>query len=153
MGRVRENHHMSKFASFGEYPAQSLDAAEAALHTAWATLNRFHADLVLVGGLAVKYLTKRGTDLLPGPVTMDVDFGITLAAEGGQYGTIADDLTGQGFKRTEQGRFLRMFGQMPLYIDFLIERPKAPRGTANVDGVVAGVFPGIERALATRRNV
>lgn len=144
---------MSKFASFGEYPAQSLDAAEAALLTAWATLNRFHTDLVLVGGLAVKYLTKRGTDLLPGPVTMDVDFGIALVAEGGQYGTIADDLTGQGFKRTEEGRFVRMFGQMPLYIDFLTERPEAPRGTANVDGVAAGVFPGIERALATRRNV
>jgi hypothetical protein len=144
---------MSKFASFGEYPALSLDAAEAALLTAWATLNRFHTDLVLVGGLAVKYLTKRGTDLLPGPVTMDVDFGITLAAEGGQYGTIADDLTGQGFKRTEQGRFVRMFGQMPLYIDFLTEHPNAPRGTANVDGVAASVFPGIERALATRRNV
>jgi hypothetical protein len=42
---------------------------------------------VLVGGLALKYLIKQGGGLLPGPVTMDVDFGITLAAEGGQYGT------------------------------------------------------------------
>jgi hypothetical protein len=141
---------MSKFASFAEYPARSLDAAEAALLTAWATLHRYHENLVLVGGLAVKYLTRPGTGLLPGPVTMDVDFGITLGAEGGQYGTIADDLTGQGFERDKNGRFVRPFEKMSLYIDFLTEHPKATVGTAHVDGVEAGVFPGIERALATR---
>ena len=144
---------MSKFASFAEYPARSLNAAEAALLTAWATLHRYHEDLVLVGGLAVKYLTKPGSELLPGPVTMDVDFGITLGAEGGQYGTIADDLTGQGFKRDKDGRFVRFFETMPLFVDFLTEHPKANAGTAHVDGVEAGVFPGIERALATRRIV
>jgi len=63
---------MSKFASFAEYPPRSLDAAEAALLTAWAALHRYHDELVLVGGLAVKYLTKPGSGLLPGPVTMDV---------------------------------------------------------------------------------
>ena len=31
-------------------------------------------------------------------LTEDAVFGITLGAEGGQNGTIADDLTGQGFK-------------------------------------------------------
>ena len=89
---------MSKFASFAEYPARSLVGAEAALLTAWASLGRFHQDLVLVGGLAVKYLTTPGTGLLPGAVTMDVDLGVTLATEGGQYGTLADDLVGQGFR-------------------------------------------------------
>ena len=93
---------MSKFASFAEYPPRSLAGAEATLLTAWASLERFHAELVLVGGLAVKYLTKQGGGLLPGPVTMDVDLGVTIAAEGGQYGTIADDLEGQGSSdRTE----------------------------------------------------
>ena len=104
---------MSKFASFAEYPKRSLDGAEAALLTAWASLRRYHGDLVLVGGLAVKYLTKPGAGLLPGPVTMDVDLGVTLAAEGRQYGTIADDLTGQGFKRDEKGRYVREFETMP----------------------------------------
>ncbi len=85
---------MSKFASFAEYPAASLRAAEAALLTAWATLHRYHDELVLVGGLAVKYLTKPSSGLLPGPVTMGVDLGVALGAEGGQYGTIADDLIG-----------------------------------------------------------
>lgn len=76
---------MSKFASFAEYSPRSLAGAEAALLTAWASLERFHDELVLVGGLAVKYLTTPETGLLPGAVTMDVDLGVTSAADGGQY--------------------------------------------------------------------
>jgi len=144
---------MSKFASFAEYPPRSLAGAEAALLTAWASLERFHAEFVLVGGLAVKYLTRQGGGLLPGPVTMDVDFGVTLAAEGGQYGTIADDLAGQGFKRDEKGRYVQQFETMPVFIDFLTEHSTATEGTAMVDGVPAGIFPGVARALATRRNI
>ncbi len=145
---------MSKFSSFAEYPPRSLAGAEAALLTAWASLERFHDDLVLVGGLAVRYMTKQGTGLLPGPVTMDVDLGVTLAAEaGGQYGSMADDLTGQGFKRDEKGRYVRLFETMPVFIDFLTEHPTATTGTAMVDGVLAGVFPGVARAMATRRKV
>jgi hypothetical protein len=145
---------MSKFSSFAEYPPRSLAGAEAALLTAWASLGRFHDDLVLVGGLAVKYLTKQGAGWLPGPVTMDVDFGVTLAAgAGGQYGSMADDLTGQGFKRDEKGRYVRQCETMPVFIDFLTEHPTATTGTAMVDGVPAGVFPGVARALATRRRV
>jgi hypothetical protein len=144
---------MSKFSSFAEYPPRSLARAEAALLTAWASLERFHEDLVLVGGLAVKYLTKQAAGLLPGPVTMDVDLGVTLVAEGGQYGSMADDLAGQGFKRDEEGRYVRQFETRPVFIDFLTEHPTATTGTAMVDGVIAGVFPGVARALQTRRNV
>jgi len=144
---------MSKFASFAEYPAASLRAAEAALLTAWVALHRYHDELVLVGGLAVKYLTKPSSGLLPGPVTMDVDLGVALGAEGGQYGTIAEDLIGQGFKRAENRRFVRSFEGMSLYIDFLTEHPTSTKGTADVEGVDAGVFPGVDRALATRQNV
>jgi len=145
---------MSKFSSFAEYPPRSLVGAEAALLTAWASLERFHNDLVLVGGLAVKYLTKQGGGLLPGPVTMDVDLGVTLAVEaGGQYGSMDDDLTGQGFKRDDDGRYARQFETMPVFIDFLTEHPTESYGTAMVDGVFAGVFPGVARALATRRKI
>jgi hypothetical protein len=143
---------MSKFASFAEYPPRSLAGAEAALLTAWASLERFQDELVLVGGLAVKYLTKPGVGLLPGPVTMDVDLGVTLAAEGGQYGSMADDLTGQGFQQDKQGRFVRKFEQMMVFLDFLTEHPAATSGTALVDSVPAGVFPGVARALETRRK-
>jgi hypothetical protein len=142
---------MSKFASFAEYPPRSLAGAEAALLTAWASLERFHDDLVLVGGLAIKYLTKQGGGLLPGPVTMDVDLGVTLAAEGGQYGSMADDLAGQGFRRDEKGRYVRQFETLQVFIDFLTEHRTEIMGTAMVDGVPAGVFPGVARALQTRR--
>ncbi len=46
---------MSKHETFADYPPRSLAAAEAALLTIWPTLNRYHDDLVLVGGLAVHY--------------------------------------------------------------------------------------------------
>jgi len=145
---------MTKFSSFAAYPPRSLAGAEAALLTAWASLERFHDDLVLLGGLAVKYLTKQEAGLLPGPVTMDVDLGVTLVVEaGGQYGSMADDLAGQGFKRDDRGRYIRQFETMPVFVDFLTEHPIATSGTAMVDGVPAGVFPGVARALATRRKV
>jgi len=97
--------------------------------------------------LAMKNLTKPGAGLLPGPVTMDVDIGVTLAAEGGQYGTIADDLTGQGFRRDENNRYLRQFETMPVFIDFLTEHPTATNGSVMVDGVPTGIFPGVDRAF------
>jgi hypothetical protein len=79
---------MSKYDTFGSYPQRSLASAEAALLTAWPSLCRYHDDLVLVGGLAVYYLTRRDIQGLPGAVILDVDLGISLAASGGQYGTV-----------------------------------------------------------------
>ena len=127
-------------------------SAEAALLTAWCSLERYHDDLVLVGGLAVHYLTKRDVVVLPGAVTMDVDFGISLAASGGQYGTIKTDLAGLGFK-SEGNRLVRTFGNLNLYLDFLTEDPPSLTGTRIVDDVTASVIPGVNRALACRRIV
>jgi hypothetical protein len=143
---------MSKFGTFGAYPKDSLRAAEAALLTAWRSLDRYHDDLVLVGGLAVHYLTKREAADLPGPVTMDVDFGISLAASGDQYGTIKSDLAGLDFK-SEGNRLVRKFGNLNLYLDFLTEDPPSLTGARSVDDVIASVIPGINRALACRRMV
>ena len=42
---------------------------------------------------------------------------------------------------------------MPVFMDFLTEHPTATMGTIGVDGVPAGVFPGVARAMATRRRV
>ena len=108
-----------------------------------------------VGGLAVHYLTKRGTDDLPGAVTMDVDFGIALGAEGGQYGTIKSDLRGLGFTpdKDEPNRMVRKIENLNLYVDFLTESPRGTSGAQVVDDVLASVVPGINRALATRRTV
>jgi hypothetical protein len=143
---------MSKFGKFGDYPNESLLSAQAALLTAWGSLERYHDDLVLVGGLAVHYLTKRNVAGLPGAVTMDVDFGISLAASAGQYGTIKTDLSGLGFK-TEGTRLVRKFGNLNLYLDFLTEDPPSLTGARIVDDVVASVIPGVNRALACRRIV
>ena len=143
---------MSKFGTFGDYPKESLLSAQAALMTAWRSLERYHDDLVLVGGLAVHYLTKHNVAGLPGAVTMDVDFGISLAASAGQYGTIKTDLAGLDFK-SEGNRLVRKFGNLNLYLDFLTEDPPSMTGTRMVDDVVASVIPGVNRALACRRIV
>lgn len=143
---------MSKFGNFAEYPAESLASAEQTLLTAWSSLSRYHDDLVLVGGLAVYYQTKRNVPNLPGAVTMDVDFGIALAASGDQYGTIKTDLTGLGF-RPEKQRMVRRHGDLNLYIDFLTDDPPNTTGSRLVDDVVASVIPGVNRALACRRII
>jgi len=143
---------MSKFGAFEDYPKESLLSAEAALLTAWRSLGRYHDDLVLVGGLALHYLTKRDVAGLPGAVTMDVDFGISLAASGDQYGTIKTDLAGLGFK-AEGNRLVRQFGTLNLYLDFLTEDPPSVTGSRVVDDVVAWVISGVNRALTCRRMV
>src|SRR5947207_1901489 len=137
---------MSKFSSFAEYPPRSLAGAEAALLTAWASLERFHDDLVLVGGLAVKYLTKQGAGLLPGPVTIDVDLGVRLAAEaGGQYGSMADDLSGQGFKLDEKGRYDVLLG-----VSRFVEGPDAAITAFEAEGAAGN--RGYARAVETLRR-
>lgn len=107
---------------------------------------------MLVGGLAVHYLTRRDASHLPGAVKMDGDFGITLGTSGGQYGTIKSDLSGLDFV-SEGSRLVRKFGNLNLYLDFLTEDPPAITGARVVDDVVANVIPGINRALADRRLV
>ena len=91
----------------------------------------------------------------PGAVTMDVDFGISLAAEGGQYGTIRSDLGGLGLEldKEQPNRLVRQVEGIALYLDFLTEAPPAITGSRMVDDVVASVVPGINRALVARRTV
>jgi hypothetical protein len=143
---------VSKFGTYHDYPRESLPAAEAALLTAWRLLERYHSEIVLVGGLAVHYLTRRNVPGLPGAVTMDVDFGILLGASGGQYGTIKSDLAGLDFK-PEGNRLVRKFGNLNLYLDFLTEDSPLVTGARVVDDIVASVIPGVNRALACRRMV
>lgn len=143
---------MSKFGTFGDYPAESLPSAEAALLTAWRSLERYHDDLVLIGGLAIHYITRRDLAGLPGAITMDVDFGVSLGASGGQYGTIKSDLAGLGFV-SEGNRLVRHFGSLGLYLDFLTEDPPSMTGARIVDDVIANVIPGVNRALACRRMI
>jgi hypothetical protein len=142
---------MSKYETFDAYPPRSLLSAESALLTVWPSLSRYHDDLVLVGGLAVHYLTRTDIQGLPGAITLDVDLGISLAASGGQYGTIKSDLEGLGFV-SEGQRLVRQRGDIALYIDFLTEDPNQHSlGSRVVDEVIANVVPEINRALACYR--
>jgi hypothetical protein len=144
---------MSKYENFGAYPQRSLLSAEAALLTVWPSLSRYHDDLVLVGGLAIHYLTRRDIQGLPGAVTLDVDLGISLAASGGQYGTIKSDLEGLGFV-SEERRMVRRREDVALYVDFLTEDPnRNALGSRVVDEIIASVVPGINRALDCCRTV
>ena len=143
---------MTKFPHHSDYPPSITRLAEAALLTVWSSLSRYHGDLVLVGGLAVRLLSSESRDGLPSPVTGDVDLGITLGASGGQYGTITSDLQGQGFRFSE-GRFARVFDGLTVYVDFLTEHPTAGKGSVMVDDMPVSVFLGIDRALALTRRV
>ncbi len=96
-----------------------------------------------------------GERALPRPATLDVDFGISLGASAGQYGTLATDLRAQGFRpsNTLPGRFERAVGNYTVYVDFLVEDGDQPRGTRLVDDVPASVMPGVVRALQTARRM
>jgi len=67
------------------------------------------------------------------------------------------DLQAQGFRlsKDEFGgpRFVKTVGDFTIPLDFLTERPPATKGTAMVADVPANILPGINRALASARNV
>lgn len=142
-----------KHATFDAYPKEGLDLAKRTLITVWDSLAAYHDELVLVGGLAVDLLTHPAAEGTPGAVTMDVDLGVSLAAGGSMYGSIADTLAGHGF-RWEGGRFIRVIEGLKVYVDFLTDDGRSLRGSAIVDnGLGVSILPGIERALASRREI
>lgn len=142
-----------KHDTFDKYPADSLELPARALLTAWDCLPRFRDDLVLVGGLAVRYLTKVPEEGLPGAVTLDVDFGVSTAADGAMYPGIRENLSSHGFT-WENGRFVRKFPNVELHIDLLTDDGRSDAGTVAVDdGLNVSIFPGIKRALECHREV
>jgi hypothetical protein len=146
-----------KYETFSEYDPRHTALAESAFLTLWSTLGRWHSDLVLVGGLVPKYLCGDDTQQrsLPRPATLDVDLGISLAADSGQYGNLFWELSGQGFKRSEKRppRLEKTIGDFPIYVDFLVEHPPRTSGSAQVQDITADIMPGVNRALATAREV
>lgn len=138
----------------GNYSQLGLALAEAALFSAWEVLEKFHEDLVVVGGLAVHYHTRdEKNPQFPATSTLDVDFGISLGTDAGLAGTVQFDLSMLGYQTTENGRMFREMEHGTLYIDFLTEHPPRQSGTRVVSGIVASVCPGINRALAVRKYV
>jgi hypothetical protein len=144
-----------KHDTYEKYVAMDTDLPQRALLTAWDCLCQYHDDLVLAGGLAVKYLTLPPAQGGPGPITLDVDFGIHLGASAGQYSSMRDLLGSHGFDWShDDKRFLRKFDELDLYIDLLTEDGESNMGTAIVDdSLPVGTIPGINRALEKHRWV
>jgi len=145
-----------KYETFSQYDPRHTALAESAFLTLWPTLGRWHEDLVLVGGLVPKYLCgdHTGQCPLPRPATLDVDLGIALATDSGQYGSLLWELSGQGFKISEKHppRLEKTIDAFPVYVDFLVEHPPHTSGSASVDEITASIMPGVDRALATARS-
>lgn len=146
---------MSKFDQFDAYPARGLNAAESVLLTVWPTLQRHHEDVVLVGGLAVHYLTKEQSKGWPGAVTMDVDLGLSLVVDDDRYGSIADDMRGLGFTYdpNAENRLVREVDGLKMYLDFMTDSGMRPTGTTRIGDVVTSSVPGLNRALEQREMV
>ena len=146
-----------KYETYSQYDARHTALAESAFLTLWPTLGRWHEDLVLVGGLVPKYLCGDHTEqrTLPRPATLDVDLGIALAADSGQYGSLLWELSGQGFRSSERhpARLEKTIGAFPVYVDFLVENSPHTSGSARVDEITASIMPGVDRALATARSI
>lgn len=140
-----------KHPRHGDYPADITALSERVLLTAWPALADYHDDLVLLGGLVPRYLCRSRTATLAA-VTMDVDLGIALGANAGQYGSLSSHLAGIGFKRVEQRFVKRVREHVDINLDFLTEVPGRSAGTVMVDDVPTSVFLGIDRALAVNRR-
>lgn len=142
-----------KHDTIEKYPPDSLDLTQRALLTTWDCLAAYREDLVLVGGLAVRYLTRRASEGLPDAVTLDVDFGISVGTSGGMYGSIKQTLSAHDF-RWDGGRFVRKIEGVSLIVDLLTDHGSKDTGSVIVDdGLSVGIVPGIERALAKYREV
>lgn len=144
-----------KHDTFEAYQQADLELPQRALLTAWDCLAIYQADLVLVGGLAIKHLTHPPGEGMAGPVTLDVDFGISIGASGGSYGSIRDTLAAHGFKwNDDMKRFVRKFDTLDLYIDLLTDDGSADTGAVTVDdSLTVGIVPGIARALDVTREI
>lgn len=146
---------MTKFDRFDQYPARGLGLAESVLLSVWPTLSRHQDDMVLIGGLAVHYLTRGHTTDWPGAVTMDVDLGLSLAVDDDRYGNILDDMRGLGFGPDPQikNRLVKEVDGLNMYLDFLTDAGTKTSGTARVSDVITSSVPGLERALCERRLI
>jgi len=146
-----------KYETYTEYDPRRTALAESAFLTLWPALDSWHKNLVLVGGLVPKYLCGDDTQHhnLPRPATLDVDLGIALGTDSGQYGNLFWELSGQGFKKnaTNESRLEKTIGDFTVYVDFLVEHPPRIEGTANVEEITANIMPGINRALVTARTI
>ena len=114
----------------GYSPCQT-ELAEQVLLEVWASLGEFRKDMVLVGGLAPRYIVSSFESsgiIAPHCGTMDVDLGISLAvADKNTYGEIRETLVDRlGFSpgvnqrgNEQRHSFIKEIDGMDVNIDFL----------------------------------
>ncbi len=123
-----------------DYPRDGMATTEKALFEAWDSLEKFHDDLVVVGGLAVHYHTcKKAEPLYFGAPTLDVDFGISLGTDAGMKGTVQFDLMLAGYENIDNRMVKFLEKGEKLYIDFLTEHPPSEQGSRNVSDITASI--------------
>jgi len=150
---------VSKPITFRDYDPTRIALAESALLTIWDCLGDLRDQLVLVGGLAPKYLCgeTQVSDDLPRPATMDVDIGIAVSADRGLEGTLYHTLKEHGFEwsnEPDESRFVAVIGGVEIYVDFLTEDPaRSEFGSVPFDLIQVTQLPGINRALASPRII
>ena len=103
----------------------------------------------------VAVVTFMQTPIYRAAATLDVDFGITLAADAGMAAPAGFALAVANFSENEKGRIFKKSDHGELYLDFLIEHPPHSRGSCNVSELKTSICPGINGALANpiRREV
>jgi hypothetical protein len=142
-----------KHTAYGDYHPDDTARSESALLTIWPRLADFHEDLVLVGGLVPRYICRSPTENALQPHSLDVDFGIALAAGGTMYAPLSQRLTNEGLE-WKGGRFQKAMKSGTLYVDFLTERSSQTAPTSvQVDDIHTSAFFGIDRALSVYRQV
>lgn len=142
---MKKEHHL-------DYTAEDAARSESALLTVWATLRDFTEHMVLVGGLAPRYICRPTANVLQ-PVTMDVDLGVSLATGSAMYDTIKTRLEKAGFNWVKK-RFVKTMGTARLFLDFLTDKPDANSAdSVMVDDMPVSAVFGLGRALSQYREV
>ncbi len=114
--------------NISHYSASHTGLAVQVLLEVWAHLGQFRANMVLVGGLAPRFMFKDNTRIAPHCGTMDVDLGLHVAVgRATEYASLREILVADlGFQpgrdRTlpnAQHSFFRTLGNIDVHVDFL----------------------------------
>ncbi|HSA34568.1 MAG TPA: hypothetical protein P5077_12650 [bacterium] len=141
---------MSKPQTAAGYSVHQTELAERVLLEVWSRLGEYREHLVLVGGLAPRYIVDQAKAKAIGAShcgTMDVDLGISIAvADLKIYRSIHDHLLEMGFLPGKNDRgheqrhsFVKEINAVPVSVDFL---------TATYDGPTNSLMREIEGTLS-----
>lgn len=147
-----------------QYKASSSNRAERVLLEIWSHLGDYHEHLVLIGGLAPRYLIPQDVAGIPTHCgTFDVDLAINLAvADVEAYRSIRESLRRIGFERDTNagGRkrlhsFVMQADGQPVILDFLTTKYDGPSALVRsvTDELSAIQVEGLGLALRNPQEV